>query len=249
MKRFWGVLLTVIFLCTALCSPAAAFFDCEHGVSFTTPKGFFELTASNSHSNKDLLEKIGYSEKAFDNYLQKNGIIYFALNDDNTKQIIIMCRQTTFSQNLNNLSDLGEDGINTLAGEVLPKDYKDYEILRVGDTVYIQLATTSSDSGGNFYTFQYFTVKNGYLYSACFNYGGSYDQSAAELTEEYIKSLKIDSATASGGGGENIFFIILVIIIIAAAAFLIIRLAFSLTKDLRKVKKDGDEVKIHRRKY
>ena len=80
-------------------------------------------------------------------------------------------------------------------------------------------------------------------------YGGSYDQSAAELTEEYIKSLKIDSATASGGGGENIFFIILVIIIIAAAAFLIIRLAFSLTKDLRKVKKDGDEVKIHRRKY
>ena len=248
MKRFWGILLTVILLCAVVYLPAAAFSDSEHGVSFSAPKGFYELTANNSHNNAELLGKIGYTEKAFDNYLSKNGIIYFALNDDNTKQIIIMCKQTTFSQNLNNLSDLGEEGINTLAGEVLPKDYKDYAILRVGDTVYLQLATTSSDSGGNFYTIQYFTVKNGYLYSACFNYSGGYDPNAAEVTDEYIKALKIESATATGGG-QNIFFIILVIIIIVAALFLITWLAFSLTKDLRKAKKDSDEVKINRRKY
>lgn len=249
MKRFWGILLTVILLCAVVCLPAAAFSDSEHGVSFTTPKGFAELTASNSHNNAELLEKIGYTEKAFDNYLSKNGIIYFALNDDNTKQIIIMCKQTTFSQNLNNLSDLGEEGINTLAGEVLPKDYKDYAILRVGDTVYLQLATTSSDSGGNFYTIQYFTVKNGYLYSACFNYSGGYDPNAADTTDQYIKALKIESATADSSGGQNIFFIILVIIIIVAAVLLIVSLALSLTKDLRKAKKDSDEVKISRRKY
>lgn len=249
MKKVLSVIIGAILLCAATGFSAAAFSDPEHGVSFKTPEGFYELNAGNSHDNPELLKQIGYTEKSFDNYVQKSGIIYFALNGDNSKQIIIRCQSTVFSQNLNDLSDLGEEGIDALAKEILPKDYKEYAIVRGGDTVYLELSTAFKDSGGNFYTVQYFTVKNGYLYSISFNYGGAYDKNAFEITDGYMQNLTITTQKVSTGGGKNIFFTILVIIIIAAALLLIIRLSFSLVKDLRKVKKDSGEVKINRRKY
>ncbi|MBQ0110885.1 MAG: hypothetical protein KBS41_03050, partial [Oscillospiraceae bacterium] len=215
MKRLLGILLCVIFLTGTVSFSAAAFDDREHGVSFATPKEFFELTSQNSHDNQDLLDLIGYTEKSFDTYLEKSGIIYFALNQDNSKQIIIRCKESALSQNLDDLSDLGEEGIDSFAKKILPKGCKDYGVIKIGDTAYLQMTTNSTDSGGKFYTVQYFTVKNKNLYSIAFNYGGGKSEETESTTEEYMEGLTIDSSAPETYNDKHIFFIILVIIIIA----------------------------------
>ena len=108
-------------------------------------------------SNEKIAEILEETADSLDNYCYSNGIIYLALNEQNTKQIRLYENSTAFSESVGELTSLSDDKITALAPEIAGDGFHTETVAQNG-IKFIKATALSEDSGGKFTLIQYITV-------------------------------------------------------------------------------------------
>lgn len=250
MKR----LFTVLFLCVILSLNVCAFKSKDANFSFDTPNGFIELNTANidDEENEMFLNLLSHSEESFKKYFKDNNIKYFALKADNSAQITVRTAQTDFTEALEDMSTVKDDELKVIAAKFLPKNAHSAKVI-ANKVTYLQTISSGKDSGGEFSSVTYITVKNGLLYTIVFNYPKStITQGVLDESFNNMASFKIaDNTPNIYWSFEDVLITVLIILAIIAILIFVVLIIISFIKDIikkRKTDKSG-EFKIKRRKF
>lgn len=222
-------------------------------VSFSVPDGYTELTAANIKNHEEELNLLGYSEDSFKKYLEKNNILFIAINDDNTSQITLREYGDGLSFEISDLDDYSDSDIDILAKSLVPKNSLYYKV-SVNGTKYMQIISKNTDSGGAFCSVNYLTVKNGTFYSLLFNY------SESSLSKENLDNsfnainallIKADSPSGNWSFTDILLFIGAMILLFLLIAVIITIIWFFIVDIIKKRKEraGGGVIKVKRRKF
>ncbi len=179
---------------------------------------------------KAVSEILGLTEAELTSYCTENCITYLAVNKDNTKQIRLSIKETSFSKTVGDLSNISDQTALTLASESLLPDSVLGEIATLNGQKFIKTEAKTSDSGGEFILTEYITVAEKKLYTYSFytdiNTDSSYIETEfSNFTEQYFKSeIKPLSPVYK--------YLILAAIILLALA--IAAITFTIIKDIKK---------------
>lgn len=250
MKR--RIFLTV-FLCVCLAVSASALSLDGYNLNIEIESDFSVLTADNITAETDYVTSLGHTVQSAKKYFSDNGLILFASNEDNTRQIQIKCTETDFSKQLGDLSLLSDDDIFEIADSLLPNGKEDgYNIVEVNGMPMLEVSSLSADSGGSFCGLQYITIRDGRLYSiGFFENGTAFTDDFSTVTEKCISSLSIaKSGTQTVKTAENLAEVIIVWLLIIAAAAVSVAIFVSVMVEITG-KKNSDEKRtvITRRRF
>lgn len=125
------------------------------------------LVYGDKQSNEKIAEILEETADSLDNYCYNNGIIYLALNEQNTKQIRLYENSTAFSESVGELTSLSDDKIAALAPEIAGDGFHTETVTQNG-IKFIKATALSEDSGGKFTLIQYITVTSKKEYTLSF---------------------------------------------------------------------------------
>ncbi len=247
MKR---ILFVTAILMLIFSISASAITLAEHNLSIDIDGQYSVLTRETLGSNEELVSSLGHSLTSIRQYFDDNSLILFAVNADNTRQLQVICKETEFSKRLGDMSYLSDnDALSFVNRFVTVKTVSDLTLLTIGDTKYYEIVSSGTDSGGEFCSVQYVTVRGGKLYTFSFLGNGGTNN------EDFKKFASNTIATAVIGGGErstvadaeNITEMVIIFLLIAAAAVVAGWLLVTLVRDMYRKSEDG--FKISRRKH
>lgn len=221
----------------------------EHGLTLTLPDGFTSLDSTDASEKEEVVENFGYTVSSFKNYLEQNNILLFAA-DKNGTQLFLRCWETDFSKEINDLGVLEKDSLKTVASKIITIKGSEYKSLTVNGMRLLEVLKSDNDSGGDFFSVQYVTIRNGKIYSIDFAFPGSENEENLLKASETIKTLEIsDKSTSSKWDVPSVLEMVFIWIIITAAAGTVIFIIFSFVKDYKKHNADNaDTETIFRRK-
>ena len=246
-------MLLVGLWCAVLALPAAAQSTTlsEYDLTLTLPEGYTVLTAKNAKSNTELLEPLGYDAEAFAAYLEKNNLALFALNQ-NGCQLTLKSWETDFSRQTVDFSELSDEKLESIANQLLKNEKNGYTLLRGSGPDMICVNEQLSDSGGEYQSIQYITLRNKRFFALNLIFPGKQSQSNADLAGQVANSLAIKNNYAKGYWSfSTVLETVLIWAVIAAAAvaaLLLLRSFILDSKNARREADGGEELYIKRRK-
>lgn len=216
------------------------------------PENFSLLTEDTLNKNQEYVESLGHTATSVKKYFADNNLILFASSNDNSMQIQVKCTETEFSKQLNELSLLSEDGARDIAEKLLPAEQaNNYTLLLLDDMLFFEVAGTQKDSGGDFCSLQYITIRGGKLYSiGFFENGKEFSSDFKKTINESLDSLIIKRKTElTADKAENTAEVIIVWVLIIAAAALCVGLVVSVLYEFTgtKTEKNKKTIIIRRR--
>lgn len=204
-------------------------FAASGNIEITAPKDFY--CYKSGQNAEDTAKILGMSASELEKYCSDNGIVFIAVNGDNTKQIRLSVAESAFSGSIGNLSNLSEDKITALipditgavSGELTEKDGQSF----------IKTAETLSDSGGEYSVISYVTVaaKKDYVLSFYTASGTSTDYAG-----EVFDSLSSEDFYKETDQKSNFGFVI--IAAIALLAIVSAYIIFTLVRDIKNERKE-----------
>lgn len=204
------------------------------------PDEYTVLTPGNLNKNKDLVEAIGHSVTSLKNNMQNDGVILMAVASENKHQIQLKSATTTFTSQIVSLSSLSGDQLNTVASQLVGKDYS---IVYKNNIVFLKISSKTSE----YNSAQYVTVENGKLYTLVY-YGD----------EPWRLDTVLNALTITKASGFSLFDsttvlqIVLISVVIVAVIVAIVLILISFIKDFKNRNDENDVrdyIKIKRRKF
>ena len=194
------------------------------GIEITAPEGFYSYESGKSAAQTAKI--LGMTDTELEGYCTDNGIVYIAVNKDNSKQIRLAVGESSFSASIGNLTNLTEDKITALIPDITGA--KSGEIIKKDGQSFIKTVESASDSGGGFTVISYFTVaaKKDYVLSFYTSSGTDTD-----YAQEVFKSYSSEDFYEQKS--EKTYFryvIIAAIVLLAAGSVYII---FTLVRDIK----------------
>lgn len=192
------------------------------------------------YTNGDNAEKaaeiVGLDKAKLESYLEDNGIVYFAANSDNTKQIRISVGESEFSGSVINLSNLSDDKITALMPDITGSREIRGDIVEKDGQKFVKTQISTSDSGGKYTVIQYITVAAKKNYVLSFYTSENED---TDYTETLFKTYKSDDFNSNKNEKSGYGYIILgaVILLCLVSAYII----FTLIRD---IKNEGNKSEI-----
>lgn len=217
------LLLTILFIFLFSFSASAA-----NGFEISAGNNF--LVLNENASEKEISDAFGMEEQELKSYISANGIIYLAVNENNTKQIRLSSSKNSFSEEIENLSSLIDEDITALSAELMGEEATQTEIITKGAQKFLKASLSLSDSGGNYTLTKYVTVAQGKNYTLSF-YTSKGENS--EYIEEVFKTFTCDDFLKESNTNQNKF-LLLIIIASAVAVFIL----FTFLRDYLKSKKE-----------
>lgn len=198
-------------------------------IQITAPKDFYSYeSGQNAESTAKIL---GLTADELENYCNENGIVFIAVNNDNTKQIRVSVTESAFSSSIGNLTNLSDDKITALMPDIT--GIKNGELTQKDGQRFIKTAETLSDSGGEYSVINYVTVaaKKDYVLSFYTALGTSTD-----YTDEVFDSFSSDSFYKETQEKSKFGYVIIAAIVLLASgsAYII----FTLVRDIKSDPKD-----------
>ena len=236
LKKLTAFLLLLLW-CAVLFVPAAAqsVTVSEYGLTLTLPQGYTVLTAKNANENTELLEPLGYNAEAFAAYLTKNNIALFALSENGCQ-----------------LSELSDEKLESIAGQLLKNQKVDYTIWRGAGPDMICVNESQKDSGGEYQSVQYIMLRNKRFFALNLIFPGKQSQSNADLAQQVANSVTLKNNYAKGYWGfSTVLETVLIWAVIAAAGVATVLLLRSFILDRKRARREadsGEEIYIKRRK-
>ena len=184
------------------------------------------------YTNGDNAEKaaeiVGLDKAKLESYLEDNGIVYFAANSDNTKQIRISVGESEFSGSVINLSNLSDDKITALMPDITGSREIRGDIVEKDGQKFVKTQISTSDSGGKYTVIQYITVAAKKNYVLSFYTSENED---TDYTETLFKTYKSDDFYSEKIDKSGYGYIILgaVILLCLVSAYII----FTLIRDIK----------------
>ena len=230
----------------------SAYSDSEKQFSVAIPENYTVINSENLDSNKDFLEKINFSNGGFVNYLTTNNIVLYAIDKSNGSELVLKCIESDFAKNIKDMNLLDNEYVNTVAKHIITDN--PFSVMQINDTKYFKATISSEDKGGKFFGAQYFTIKNGKLYSFSFTYPSNVSSEQASVIENgLIESLVINKKSNFNWSnfGDIIITVLLsltIILFLVVAGYII----YTFVNDIRTKNSSNDVapyVKIKRRKF
>ncbi len=251
-KRICSFLAVFVILMNFFSVRILALSDKENNFDITINTNYTVLTAENLNNSEEVLKKLNFTKNGFKNYLQTNNIAVYAIDTENGSEIVLKVVDTDFAENVGDLSLLDDSSVDRIAQKIVSGS--DYSVKNFNNTKFLKTEFEAQDKGGNYYGTQYFTVKNGQVYSLSLSFPSSVSkQSANEIENDIIKSFLIGTTSAFSwknfGDTVTTVIIFLAIVLFAVVAGYII---YSLVTDIKNKNSSNDVapyVKIKRRKF
>lgn len=184
-----------------------------------SPDGEFYVYGDNTSAVASALKM---TETELEAYRSENGIIYLAVNKDNTKQIRISRAETDFSNGVINLSNLSNSKISELIPDITGIEGAKGDIIDLNGQKLIKTVFRSSDSGGDYILTEYITVADKKSYILTFYTDASADTDYIDQTLETLQCSAFLNNTAEKSSG--LYYVIAaaaVIFALATAAILV----------------------------
>ena len=177
-------------------------------------------------SDREKVSKItGEETEDLKEYCSSNGIIYLAVNEDNSKQIRISRTKSNFSEKLGNISFLTDGEIGDVFAEDIKASSK-YKLTEKNSQKFIVFENRYSDSGGKYTLTSFVTVANENLYTLSFY---TSENSDTEYMEKVFDGYECDSFLNHNSNSNNGYTLIIVTVLLALLALWII---YTLVRDL-----------------
>ncbi|MBP3627349.1 MAG: hypothetical protein J6J39_04815 [Clostridia bacterium] len=177
-------------------------------------------------SDREKVSKItGEETEDLKEYCSSNGIIYLAVNEDNSKQIRISRTKSNFSEKLGNISFLTDGEIEDVFAEDIKASSK-YKLTEKNSQKFIVFENRYSDSGGKYTLTSFVTVANENLYTLSFYTSEDAD---TEYIERVFDGYECDSFQNYNSNSNNGYTLIIVTVLLALLALWII---YTLVRDL-----------------
>lgn len=198
----------------------------------------FEVFTEGENAEK-AAEIVVLDKDRLESYCRENGIIYFAVNSDNTKQIRISVGESEFSGSVINLSNLSDDNITALMTDITGSREIRGDIVEKDGQKFVKTQISTSDSGGEYTVIQYITVAAKKEYVLSFYTSDSED---TDYTETLFKTYISDDFNSEKSEKSGYGYIILgaVILLCLVCAYII----FTLIRDIKNEQSEsenGDE--------
>lgn len=244
--------LLVFFVAVAVIAVAVLFYKhslSEGTVSITYPENYTVLNADNAYDNEETVKSLGYSVSSFVNHLNSKSIVSMAVNDDNTRQFVLMESKSVFSEEIGSLADITSPQLSTVADALMPNGY--IGTYTTGGMVFLENKTQIK--GEEKYTAtQLVTVINGKTYTVNYyavNVGGEDTESATEKVAKTLKVPESGKITEYFKGSAAAVYVILLGAVIIFGAVAVILLSVTLVRDFSKKRNQNDssEIRIKRR--
>lgn len=217
------LLLTILFIFVFSFSVKAVNdFEISAGTDF--------LVLNDNATEKEISNAFGMDEQELKSYISANGIIYLAVNEDNSKQIRLSCSKSSFSEEIENLSSLMDEDISDLSAELIGEENTQAEIITKSAQKFLKATLSLSDSGGNYTLTKYVTVAQGKNYTLSFY---TSEGESIEYIEDVFETFTSDDFLKESNTNENKF-LLLIIIASAVAVFIL----FTFLRDYLKSKKE-----------
>lgn len=259
MTKFFKCLLSAllsVFIIAFLCLgvSAAEVKNAQHELSITVPEDYTVLEENTITENVDLIESLGYSVESFKKYLksEENPIetLFLAIKSDKESQISLKTWSTEFSQEINDFSNIGDSSlledtadklVSTKTETNSPKKISN-KIVSANGMKLVEVRSESTDSGGNFCSVQYFTVRSGKFYSLTSTFTGKINNQKVQSAWDTLVTLHIGNQNESGNWNlEKIFITLLLCVGIIVSVILAILIIISIIKDIKKRRADINE--------
>lgn len=205
-------------------------FAASGNIEITAPKDFY--CYKSGQNAEDTAKILGMTASELEKYCSDNGIVFIAVNGDNTKQIRLSVAESAFSGSIGNLSNLSEDKITALIPDITGADSG--EIVTNNGQSFIKTAETLSDSGGEYSVINYVTVaaKKDYILSFYTASGTSTDYAG-----EVFDSLSSEDFYKETD--QKSYFGYVIIAAIALLALVSAYIIFTLVRDIKNDRKDN----------
>lgn len=222
----------------------------EHELTIDLPEGSVPLTESVASKESELIESFGYTVTSFKNYLKTNQIILFVSAPDNV-QISVKNWQSDFAKDTEDMSYLSDTALTSVAKQLITVSGATYKTVLVNSMKLIEVRSNAKDSGGDFSSVQYITIRNGQFYSVNIAFSGKLNDAKVQSAWDIICGMKIkDKISKSPWDFSSVFEMVLLCALIIVAIVAIVIIILSFVKDIRSRRADtADEVEyIERRK-
>lgn len=183
---------------------------------------------TNGDNSEKAAEIVGLDKAKLESYLEDNGIVYFAVDSENTKQIRISVDVSDFSESVINLSNLSDDKITALMPDITGSCEIRGDIVEKDGQKFVKTQISTSDSGGKYTVIQYITVAAKKNYVLSFYTSENED---TDYTETLFKTYKSDDFYSEKSEKSGYGYIILgaVILLCLVCAYII----FTLIRDIK----------------
>ena len=198
-------------------------------VKITLDDEFFTL----SDDAEKVCEITGQTKEQLDEYCSAEGIVFLAVNSENTKQVKATSKKTAFSEKLQNLSMLNDADINEIAKALVKGENLDFSIEEKNSQMFIRTEQMLSDSGGEYSQVNYITVADECIYTL------SFSTSSGEDTD-YIKSAFASfdcGAFLNVNASQNVTGVVSTVVISLIGLFVL----YTLVRDLMNDRKQKSE--------
>ncbi|MCI8361309.1 MAG: hypothetical protein HFE86_08255 [Clostridiales bacterium] len=217
------------------------------------------LTADNLKKEKEFLEKLGHSPQSFKTYMAERDMLMVAASADNTKQVQVKALSTSFSEKVEDLSNLDSDSFEQAANALLLQNAGDqllsWSKVTRGDLTFLQSTFQVTDKQAAFCYIQYTTIRDGKYYALVYyNFGGEITESQAQEAAAIFQTLRLPEKKRGSvlAGGNLILLMVIVGVLIAAALTVITLLVVSFVKDVQARRREEEQtvhIRIKRRKF
>ena len=223
----------------------------EENLTISLPGSYTMLNADNAKKNKEIIEDFGYSVTSFKSYLKSNNIILFASDKESKAQVSVKKWESDFSKDVQDLAYLSDKSLESVVKELIKDESLAHKTVTINGMKMFEIQKNDKDSGGDFCSAQYVTIRNGNFYSVTVMYPGKMDDEKASAARKILLGLNIKNKTGSSGiDFSSIIEIVLIWVLIVVAVVAIGIIIFSFYKDIKKKNADDMENKsvIKRRK-
>lgn len=115
---------------------------------------------------------IGKPSDELRSYCESNGVLFIAVNPDNSIQIRLSAFKSEFSVKAGDIRALDSEGLSLFAESL--SSGADYTVLETENTAFLKFTAVLSDSGGDYVSTQYVTLSGGKVYQlSCYNSGNA----------------------------------------------------------------------------
>ncbi|MCQ2478045.1 MAG: hypothetical protein MJ091_02345 [Clostridia bacterium] len=191
----------------------------EYEISF--PAGF--TVAYSPDGMKDAAKILGIDYKDAKDFFEKENLMFFAL-DKSGVQARLCSYESEFSKTAVDISSLKDTQILSIADKLT--DAKNCETVKKNGVKYIVITETLKDSGGNYVSTQYITVKNSKIYQLSFYSQG---ESKSLLAEDIFDTFVILSTERKN---SNFIFIGIAALMAVFAAIIVI-MVFKIIRSIK----------------
>ena len=224
-------ILAVTFIILLSVTVGAAAFE---GDNFSVELEGFKI-ANSTDDLTEIADVLQMKKADVKQFIKENGVLFIAADKENAVQVRLSRFKTDFSRLANDMSQLDDSGIESLADTISDENEK-YTASFSNGRKYIRSVHNLADASGNYVSAQYFTVMDGYIYNLSVY---SPEGKGTAVSEKIFSSLNLYSENSDST--VSVGWTLLFAAVVAVLTAIFVLALVGIIKSVRNKDKNGEK--------